>query len=91
MTFRIGRHSGFAAPPDAMELLLRRLGAQADEVSFAMVGDEIRATSGEADGDSTTREMRVAVEREAILDLICDVCERAPELESNWFAVSYLG
>jgi hypothetical protein len=74
-----------------MELLLRRLGAQADEVSFAMVGDEIRATSGEVDGDSTTREMRVAVEREAVLDLIRDVCERAPELESNWFAVSYLG
>ena len=78
-------------PPDAMELLLRRLGAQADEVSFAMVGDEIRATPGEANGDSTTREMRVAVQREAVLDLIRDVCERAPELESNWFAVSYLG
>jgi len=91
VTFRIGRHSGFAAPPDAMELLLRRLGAQADEVSFAMVGDEIRATSGEASGDSTTREERVAVQREAVLDLIRDVCERAPELESNWFAVSYLG
>jgi hypothetical protein len=56
-----------------------------------MVGDEIRATSGEANGDSTTREMRVAVQREAVLDLIRDVCERAPELESNWFAVSYLG
>jgi hypothetical protein len=91
VTFRIGRHSGFAAPPNAMELLLRRLGAQADEVSFAMVGDEIRATSGEVDGDSTTKEMRVAVEREVILDLIRDVCDRAPELESNWFAVSYLG
>ena len=74
-----------------MELLLRRLGAQAGEVSFAMVGDEIRATSEEVDGDSTTTETRVAVEREAILDLIRDVCERAPELESNWFAVSYLG
>jgi len=56
-----------------------------------MVGGEIRATLGEADGDSTTREMRVAVKREAVLDLIRDACERAPELESDWFAVSYLG
>jgi hypothetical protein len=38
-----------------MELLLRHLGAQVDEVSFAVVGDEIRATSGEGYGDSTTR------------------------------------
>jgi hypothetical protein len=35
---------GFAAPANAMELILRRLGAQVEEVSFAMVGDEIRAT-----------------------------------------------
>jgi len=89
--FRIGRHSGFAAPPDAMELLLRRLGAQADEISFAMVGTEITATSPASHGDSTTREIRVGVERQAIVDLIRDVCERAPELESDWFAVRYLG
>jgi hypothetical protein len=74
-----------------MELLLRRLGAQADDIWFAMVGTEITATSPESHGDSTTREMRVEVERQAIVDLIRDVCERAPELESDWFAVSYLG
>ena len=56
-----------------------------------MVGAEIRATSAEALGDSTTRETRVEVERQAIVELIRDVCERAPELESDWFAVSYLG
>jgi hypothetical protein len=91
MRFRIGRHSGFAVPADAMELLLRRLGAQAHEISFAMVGAEITATSPESHGDSTTRETRVEVERQAIVDLIRDVCERAPELESDWFAVSYMG
>jgi len=74
-----------------MELLLRRLGAQRDEVSFAMVGAEIRATWEERDGDSTAREDRVEIERRATVDLLCDVCERAPELESDWFAVSYLG
>ena len=55
-----------------------------------MVGTEITATSPESHGDSTTREIRVEVERQAIVDLIRDVCERAPELESDWFAVSYL-
>ena len=74
-----------------MELLLRRLGAQADDISFAMVRDGIMATSPESHGDSTTREIRVGVERQAIVDLIRDVCERAPELESDWFAVRYLG
>ena len=73
-----------------MELLLRRLGAQADEISFAIARDGIMATSPESPGDSTTREIRVEVERQAIVDLIRDVCERAPELESDWFAVSYL-
>ena len=69
---------------------MRRLGTKADEVSFAIVGDEIRATSPESDGDSLTREIRVEVQRQAIVDLIHDVCERAPELEADWFAVSYL-
>jgi hypothetical protein len=74
-----------------MELLFRRLGAQHDEVSFGMVGAEISATCEEHDRDSTTRKERVEIERRAILDIICDTCERAPELESDWFAVSYLG
>jgi hypothetical protein len=91
MKFRIGRHSGFAVPADAMELLLRRLGARVDEVTFAMVGAEITATSPERHGDSTTREARIEVERKAIVDIIRDACERAPELESDWFAVSYVG
>jgi len=74
-----------------MELLLRRLGAQHDGVSFAMVGAEIRATSPEYVGDSTTRAERVEVARRAILEIVCDACDGAPELESDWFAVSYLG
>jgi hypothetical protein len=74
-----------------MELLLPRLRARADEVSFVMVGDEIRATWGEADSDSATRGARAEIGREAIVELIRDACERAPELKSDWFAVSYLG
>jgi hypothetical protein len=78
------------APPDAMELLLRRLGARRDEVSFAMVGTEIRATTDEAEGDSQSRDSRVEVSRRAVFDLIDETCRDAPELQSGWFAVSHV-
>jgi hypothetical protein len=74
-----------------MELLLRRLGARRDELTFAMDGDAITAISEEHEGDSSTREERVDTERRAIVDLLVDVCDDAPELESDWFAVSYVG
>lgn len=60
-------------------------------MSFVLAGDEIRATWREADGDSATRGARAEVAREAIVELIREACERAPELKSDWFAVSYLG
>jgi hypothetical protein len=89
--FRITRHSGFSAPPDAMELLLRRLGAQREEISFSMSGEEIAATSADEEGDSTARETRIEVARRELFDIVDGVCEAAPELESDWFAVSYAG
>jgi hypothetical protein len=73
-----------------MELLLRRLGARRDELTFAMDGDAITAISEEHEGDSSTRDERIEMERRAIVDLLVDVCDGAPELESDWFAVSYL-
>ena len=91
MTFRITRHSGYAAPRDALELLLRRLGARHDEVSFAMVGPEIRARWGDDTGDSTTREIMAEMGRWAVFEIVRDICERSPELQTDWFAVSHLG
>jgi hypothetical protein len=73
-----------------MELLLRRLGAQQDEASFAMSGREITAQWGDGDAVALARDTRVEVERRAIVDLISAACERAPELESDWFAVSHM-
>jgi hypothetical protein len=86
--YRITRHSGHFAPADAMELL-RRVGAQRDEISFAMVGAEIRATLHDRTGDSATRAIRAEIGRRAILDIVVDACERAPELKADWFAVSH--
>jgi hypothetical protein len=55
-----------------------------------MGGGEITAQWGEGSSDAITRETQLEVERRAILGLVCEACEQAPELESDWFAVSYM-
>ena len=74
-----------------MELLLRRLGAQRGDLSFAMARAEIAATSEEDEGDSETREARIETGRRAVFNVVEEACESAPELESGWFAVRYTG
>jgi hypothetical protein len=71
-----------------MDLLWQRLGASHDEASFAKVGPEITATWGEDVPVSMERDERAEIGRRAVLDIVIDVCERAPELNSDWFAVS---
>ena len=73
-----------------MELLFRSLGPRHDEVSFVLAGEQILATWEEGDGgDSTTREVQVEIRRRAVFEIVGNACEDAPELESDWFAVSY--
>jgi len=86
--FRITRHSALKPPADALELLWPRLGPKRDQVSFAKVGSEIRATWGEDAPVSMERDERVDMGRRAILDVLEDVCARAPELRFDWYAVS---
>ncbi len=88
MQFRIKHHSGFAVPADAVDVLWARLGASRDGVSFAKLGSEIRATTGEDAPVSMTRDERLEVGRSAVLELVQEVCDGAPELKSDWFAVS---
>lgn len=90
MTFRITLHSGFAAPADALDLLWPRLDASRTDTRFVRVGAEIRAVWDEDAPVSMERDEREEIGRRAVLDMVCDVCERAPELESDWFAVSPL-
>jgi hypothetical protein len=72
-----------------MDLLWERLGASHDDASFIKVGAEIRATWGE-DAPVLARrdDERSELGRRAVLAIVIDVCERAPELDSDWFAVS---
>jgi hypothetical protein len=72
-----------------MDLLWQGLDSGHDEASFRKVGDEIRATWGEDGPASVERDLeRAEVGRRAILNIVIAVCERTPELNSDWFAVS---
>ncbi len=88
MQFRIAPHSGFDAPPDAVELLWQRLGVRRDGVSFAKIGAEITARMVEDAPVSMTSDERSEIGRRAVLDAVREVCDGAPELKSDWFAVS---
>jgi len=86
--FRITRHSGYAMPADALDLLLARLGPNRDRASFAKVGAEIWVTL-EADAPvSMTHDERVDIGRRAVLEVVRDVCDGTSELRSDWYAVS---
>jgi hypothetical protein len=84
--FKITRHSGSSSPPDALDLLLQRLGPKRDDVSFAKVGREIQATWGKE--VPIEQDERVEIGRRAVLDVVRDACELAPELRLEWFAIS---
>jgi hypothetical protein len=88
--FKVTRHSGFAPPADALDLLWQRLGAKRDEVSFAKADSEIRAAWEEGAAASMDRAERSEIGRLAVLQIVRDVCERAPELRLEWYAVSPL-
>jgi hypothetical protein len=88
LRFRITHHSGFAAPADALDLLSARVGASRNGVSFAKIGQYIRAMTPEDAPVSMTRDERIEIGRRAVLDVVCDVCESSTELQSDWFAVS---
>jgi hypothetical protein len=91
VTFRITIHSGTAVPADALDLLWQRLdGYNNGDARFAKGDAQIRATWGEDAPISMERDEREEIGRRAVLDIVCEVCERTPELKSDWFAVGTL-
>jgi hypothetical protein len=86
--FRISRHSGFAAPADALDLLWQRLQDDHDGIRFAQFGSEIRATWKESPSTPKERDVREEIGRRAVLSVVFAVCDSSPELKSDWYAVS---
>ncbi len=88
--FKITRHSGFSAPPDALDQLFELLPTRGGEISFSQARDGITATWGEDIGVSRTEDELAAIGRLEVLDVIYATCEGAPALRADWFAVSAL-
>jgi hypothetical protein len=88
VNFKITRHSGWAAPDDALDLLWARLGARREEASFRKGRAEIRANWGPDVPISSERHEREEIGRVAILEIVRGVCDPAPELRTDWFAIS---
>jgi hypothetical protein len=77
-----------APPADALDLLWQHLGSERGQMSFQKRTGEITVIPGEDEPVSMTRDERVHIGRRAVLDILREVCEEAPELRSDWFAVS---
>ena len=88
MRFRIALHSGSGAPPDAIELLARRLGGELDDARFSASREEIVATFNEDAPVSMASDEREEIGRRALLEIVEEVCDSSPELDFAWFAIS---
>ena len=74
-----------------MGLLSERIPKRCEGVRFSISGDEIGASLDSDQSVSMTRDERVEVGRRAVLAALEEVCERAPELTLDWYAVAPAG
>jgi hypothetical protein len=89
MEFTITTHTGRNAPDDAIESLwaqLQRMGVE--DATFARGRDQIRATWGDDEGSRERLRELVEPTRRAVLEAVCEVCDRAVGLESDWYAIA---
>ena len=89
--FRITRHSALAPPDHAMSLLYERLPSCSEDVCFSMTGGEIGASLDREESISETNDERVEIGRRAVLGALEEICDGAPELKPEWYAVSPAG
>lgn len=89
MMFRITRHAGHEAPPDAIDQLLAKLSGRGGNGRFNLRGSEIRVTWGNDDG-GWGRPERQELEREELLDLLRETCQAESGLRLDWYAVGPL-
>jgi hypothetical protein len=87
MDFKITPHSGWEAPDNALDLLWEQLGKRRGQTSFVRGRNEIRATWGEDLPVGMEASEREELGRNAILEIVYAVCDGAPDLRPDWYAV----
>ena len=91
MEFRITPHTGYGAPPDAIESLWSILQATSiEDAAFDMRHGEITATWGHDEGSRVTLEELMEPKRRELLEAVCEVCDDGSGLESDWYAIGHL-
>jgi len=88
MRFRITRHASASPPEHALDLLAERMGSRSEDVRFVRIGPMITASLDRDDPVAMTQDERTDIGRREVLGAVADICERAPELKLDWFAVS---
>jgi hypothetical protein len=86
--FRITRHAALTPPDHAMSLLCERLPKRCEDVCFSMTGGEIGASLDREESVSETDDERAEIGRRAVLGALEEICDSAPELKLDWYAVS---
>jgi hypothetical protein len=88
MRYKITRHAAVRPPDRVMDLLGERIPARREGVLFTRAGEGI---SARLDGDEAvgrTHDERSEIGREAVLEVVGEICERSPELKLDWYAVA---
>jgi hypothetical protein len=89
VNYRITPHSGYNAPPDALDRLFELLGPRRGDFTFSKSSDAEIAAVWSADVPSTTaQDELVETGRCALLDLVREECELTPSLDIDWYAFS---
>ena len=89
VNFSVTRHSAQKPPPDALERLWLRLeGRRFEDITFVRTSREIRASTGHDSPVAMERDEREEIGRGEVLECLREICEGAPELRVDWYAVS---
>jgi hypothetical protein len=87
MRFTITIHARSGAPPDALELLLARLGDRRDDVLFSKTAKGI-AARWRVETSIGSHEEQAEIGRRTVWEIVRDVADATPDLKAAWFAVS---
>jgi hypothetical protein len=88
MRYKITRHAALRPPDGVMDLLSERIPARRDGVLFSRAGEGINARLDRDEEVGMTMDERSEIGREAVLEVVGEVCERSPELKLDWYAIS---